>query len=67
MFKLLHRLVFVVLLFISCEDSSNSYYGTLNFDMRLDSDANGFYHLSLNKDSWQTLHRVSAIIKDKDE
>ena len=67
MAKLLHLLVFVVLLIISCEDSSNSDYGTLNFDMRLDSDANGFYHLSLNKDSWQTLHRVSAIIIDKDE
>ena len=67
MVKLLHSLVFIVFLIISCEDSSNSDYGTLNFDMRLDSDANGFYHLSLNKDSWQTLHRVSAIIKDKDE
>ena len=67
MVKLLHSLVLIVLLIISCEDSSNSDYGTLNFDMRLDSDANGFYHLSLSKDSWQTLHRVSAIIKDKDD
>ena len=67
MVKLLHLLVFVVPLILSCEDSSNNDYGTLNFDMRLDSDANGFYHLSLNKDSWQTLHRVFAIIKDKDE
>ncbi len=67
MVKLLHLLVFVVPLILSCEDSSNNDYGTLNFDMRLDSDANGFYHLSLNKDSWQTLHRVSAIIKDKYE
>mgnify|MGYP001168127411 CR=1 FL=1 len=67
MVKLLHLLVFVMPLILSCEDSSNNDYGTLNFDMRLDSDANGFYHLSLNKDSWQTLHRVSAIIKDKDE
>ena len=67
MVKLLHLLVFVVPIILSCEDSSNNDYGTLNFDMRLDSDANGFYHLSLNKDSWQTLHRVSATIKDKDE
>ena len=67
MVKLLHSLVFIVFLIISCEDSSNSDYGTLNFDMRLDSDANGFYHLSLSKDSWQTLHRVSATIKDKDD
>ena len=54
-------------LILSCEDSSNNDYGTLNFDMRLDSDANGFYRLPLNKGSWQTLHRVSATIKDKDE
>ena len=67
MVKLLHLLVFVVPLIISCEDSSNNDYGTLIFDMRLDSDANGFYHLSLNKDNWQTLHRVSATIKDKEE
>ena len=67
MVKLLHLLVFVVPLILSCEDSSNNDYGTLNFDMRLDSDANGFYRLPLNKGSWQTLHRVSATIKDKDE
>ena len=67
MVKLLNRIVFVLLLIISCEDTSNSDYGTLNFDMRLDTDINGFYHLSLNKDSWQTLHRVSAIIIDKND
>ena len=67
MAKFLHCLVFVVLLIISCEDSSNPDYGSLNFDMRLDADTNGFYHLPLDKDNWQTLHRVSATIKDKEE
>ena len=67
MVKSLHILVFIMPLILSCEDSSNNDYGTLNFDMRLDTDSNGFYHLPLNKGSWQTLHRVSATIKDKDE
>ena len=67
MVKFLNSLVFVVLLIISCEDSSNGDYGTLNFDIQLDVDTNGFYHLPLDKNNWQTLHRVFATIKDKYE
>jgi len=30
--------------------------------LRLPKDGNGFYHLTINKDKWQTLHRVSGSI-----
>ena len=58
----------------SCEDkesgedkeSDSNLYGTLTFDMRLYEDTNGFYHLALDRDNWQTLHRVSATVVDAD-
>ena len=52
----------------SCEDkeSDSNLYGTLTFDMRLNEDYNGFYHLSLDRNNWQTLHRVSATVVDAD-
>ena len=35
---------------------------TVELDPRLDLDNNGYYHLDINQDSWQTLHRVSGSI-----
>ena len=52
----------VSLILISCEDNNN--YHELSFDTRLTEDGRGYYHLTLNKDSWQTLHRVSGSIRD---
>ena len=54
-------------LFIGCEDTitsptENISTDVLSFDMRLPVDDNGYYHLNLNENSWQTLHRVSATI-----
>ena len=51
-------------LFISCEDASRDYSGELTFDMRLPQDKNGYFQLELNKDNWQTLHRVSAKVSN---
>ena len=64
-------LVLVSLILIACDTSltpnrwESDGYGDLEFDMRLSRDTNGFYHLVLNRDNWQTLHKVSgSIISD---
>ena len=51
-------------LLISCENltSSEDEYGELTFDMRLLKDDNGYYHLTLDRNNWQTLHKVSGSI-----
>ena len=54
-------------LLISCESftSPEDEYGELAFDMRLLKDDNGYYHLTLDRNNWQTLHKVSgSIISD---
>ena len=33
---------------------------TVELDTRLDIDNNGYYHLDVNDESWQTLHRLSG-------
>ena len=48
-------------LFISCEDSPELSYD-ITFDMRLNEDGNGYYHLTLDRNKWQTLHRVSGSV-----
>tara|TARA_R110002020_G_scaffold21893_13_gene74255 strand:- start:1712 stop:2119 length:408 start_codon:yes stop_codon:yes gene_type:complete len=34
--------------------------------MRLPVDGNGYYHLTINRSSWQTIHRVSASVNNTD-
>ena len=46
--------------FISCEDDVQ--VNSLSFDMRLPKDKNGYYHLTIDRNNWQTLHRVSGSI-----
>jgi hypothetical protein len=60
--------VLLSFLLISCENSvispeDNSEQLFLSFDMRLPVDGNGYYHLDMNDNTWQTLHRVSALIE----
>ena len=50
-------------LLISCED--NNTYHELSFDTRLTEDGRGYHHLTLDKNNWQTLHRVSGLIRDE--
>jgi hypothetical protein len=53
------------LLLVGCSNPiSSEDEATLSFDMRLNKDSNGYYHLTLG-DTWQTLHRVSGSIRNE--
>ena len=43
----------------------NQDYSVL-FDINLPIDENGFYHLSLDSNNWQTLHRVKGVVTESD-
>ena len=58
-------LVLFGLVFLSCEDLSedaneNDESYTIEIDARLPVDNNGYYHLILERNNWQTIHRVSG-------
>ena len=36
----------------------------IDFQLRLPLDANGYYHLTLDRSGWQTLHRVEGVVTD---
>ena len=53
--------VLLSFLLISCESAltaseSDSSTEKLSFNMRLPVDGNGYYHLTINRNTWQTLH-----------
>ena len=55
----------ILILYISCEEwltdeNENDESYTIEIDARLPVDNNGNYHLTLERNSWQTLHRVSG-------
>ena len=56
--------IILSILFISCEDNNQDNTGLLEFDIRLPQDENGYYSLTLDKNKWQTLHRVTAKVSD---
>ena len=35
--------------------------------LRLSKDGRGYHHLTLNRDTWQTLHRVTGSVKEGDK
>jgi len=49
-------------LFTGCEDKIiiASEEENVSFNMRLPIDGNGYYHLTMDRNNWQTLHRVSG-------
>ena len=59
-------------LFIGCENSvltppiETEPEELISFDMRLPVDENGYYHMTIDTNSWQTLHRVSANVNNTD-
>ena len=61
--RLIKRIITIIVsfLFISCEDNPQLTY-EISFDMRLNKDDNGYYHLVLDRNKWQTLHRVSGSV-----
>ena len=52
-------------LFLGCgDDSVDDEISPLLFtnDPRLDQDSNGYYHLTIDTISWQTIHRLSGTV-----
>jgi len=47
------------------EELSSGYSFQIN--PRLPIDDNGYYHLTIDRNSWQTLHRVSGNVSDKND
>ena len=65
------NLFLLCIVFISCtdiipseEDKTTIY---VNINTRLVQDDNGYYHLTLNKSKWQTIHRFSGLVTDEDD
>ena len=58
------------LLIIGCSDNRvgiNYDEVFFDIDVRLPLDENGYYHLQMNRSSWQTLHRISGSVYTNDE
>ncbi len=54
-------LVGSILFLIGCEDTiMESEPFIMSWDARLPIDENGYYHLTMNRDTWQTTHRISG-------
>ena len=53
-------------LFVGCEDEIiiASEEENVSFNMRLPIDGNGYYHINMDRNNWQTIHRVSGSITD---
>ena len=69
--KVLLRNVIVssFLIIVGCDTRVGPDYDELFFDVdaRLSLDENGYYHLVMERDSWQTLHRISGSVYTEDE
>ena len=67
--RILNVIIASLFLIVGCSSplssESESYEATLSFDMRLNEDSNGYYHLTIDDGSWQTLHRVSGSITNE--
>ena len=67
--RIVKTLIASLFLIVGCSSplssESESYEATLSFDMRLNEDSNGYYHLTVDRGSWQTLHRVSGSITNE--
>lgn len=50
----------------ACDSPSEPADPEIEFNLkpRLTADGNGYYHLTLTEDSWQTLHRISGHITE---
>ena len=70
--KMINRNLFLFcMVFISCadlipnEEDKRTIY--VNIDARLLQDDNGYYHLTLNKSKWQTIHRFDGLVTDEND
>jgi hypothetical protein len=56
-----HQIVGVLmLLLVACTEPGAEMW--IELEPRLDQDINGFFHLALLRDSWQTTHRIAGYV-----
>ena len=72
--KLINKNLFLsCMVFYSCEDivpnqdSDNNRSIYVSIDPRLPQDDNGYYHLTINRQKWQTIHRFSGRVTDEND
>ena len=53
--------------FIGCEDTINDSFISYEWDARLPIDENGYYHLEMDRNNHQTLHRLSGVVTENGE
>ena len=69
--KILHPLLFILfLIHLSCEDNQSTQ-STYRFDIvwedtGITKDNNDYFHLTIDRNNWQTLYRVRGIVKKND-
>tara|TARA_R100000750_G_C2318073_1_gene85213 strand:- start:159 stop:674 length:516 start_codon:yes stop_codon:yes gene_type:complete len=67
--RIVKTLIASLFLIVGCTNPFSSEdrdeFATIKFDMRLNEDSNGYYHLTVDRGSWQTLHRVSGSITNE--
>ena len=57
-------LIGISLFLVGCEDTLQDSPPFVQYDMRLPIDENGYYHMTMDRNNWQTLHRVSGSIQN---
>ena len=57
-------LIGLSLFLVGCEDTLQDSPPFVQYDMRLPIDENGYYHMIMDRNNWQTLHRVSGSIQN---
>ncbi len=54
--------LFILMLLMSCMDVNHDSGLYIELDPRLDVDQNGYFHLELLRNTWQTTHRISGFV-----
>ena len=62
------QLIILLLLLVGCQHNTTKWIErnpVVEYDMRLPIDENGYYHLEIDRDKVQTIHRVSGYVGDE--
>jgi len=56
------KLMLIVLFLIGCEDNKPRIYETISYEYNVDlpKDDNGYYHMKLDMERWQTIKRIES-------
>ena len=67
--KLIRNTLLALSIFvIGCEDNQEIYDEIdLVYNINLPVDDNGYYHLTINRNKWQTIHRFSGLVTDSND